>query len=105
MLFWKPISFRICSKPLDIGNNKNEVPKWHSMRCSVEPRYQIYVKIYWYLSFTNNIRKNLDNKYNKKLFYYVNKSATDALKTVSNRKFKIVIQKNIGKTQVAQKNY
>ena len=63
------------------------------MSYSVQPRDQIFVKGYGFLSFAKNIgktiSKNLNDKYNQKLFDHAKKSATDALKTSSKR----VIQK------------
>ena len=37
------------------------------MRYSIEPRDQIYVKAYGFLSFVKHIGKNLSRKYNQKL--------------------------------------
>ena len=59
------------------------------MRHSIEPRDRRYVKDYGILSFTENICKNIINKYSHKLVNSAKKSATDAIKTVS----KIGIQK------------
>ena len=53
------------------------------MRYSIEPR--IYVKGYEFLSFAENIGKNLSNKYSEKIIYTVKKSTTDAIKTGSKR--------------------
>ena len=53
------------------------------MRYSIEPR--IYVKEYGFLSFAENIGKNLSNKYSEKIIYTVKKSTTDAIKTGSKR--------------------
>ena len=76
------------------------------MRYSVKPRDQIFVKDYGFLSFAKNmgknigknISKNLSGKYGpsmlamrQKRFDHAKKSATDALKTSSNR----VIQKTV----------
>ena len=64
------------------------------MTCySVQPRGQIFVKGYGFLSFVrnmsrnigNNISKNLSNKYSQKLVDYAKQSVTDALKTASKR--------------------
>ena len=59
-------------------------------RYSVQPRDQIFVKGYGYLSFARNmgknISKNLGIKYRQKLLAHVKKSATDSLKTASKRK-------------------
>ena len=62
-------------------------------RYSVQPRDQIFVKGYGFLSFTKNlgknigknISKNLSGKYSQKLLEHAKKSATDALKTSSKR--------------------
>ena len=45
---------------------------------SIEPKYRIYVKRYGFLSFDENIGKNLSNKYGQKLVDSAKKSATDA---------------------------
>ena len=64
------------------------------MTCySVQPRDQIFVKGYGFLSFArnmsrnigNNISKNLSSKYSQKLLDYAKQSVTDALKTASKR--------------------
>ena len=64
------------------------------MTCySVQPRDQIFVKGYGFLSFArnmsrnigNNISKNLSSKYSQKLRDYAKQSVTDALKTASKR--------------------
>ena len=66
------------------------------MRCSIEPRERRYVKGYGFLSFAENIDKNIgkniSNKYNQKLVDSAKKSGTDAIKTAS----KGAIQKTIG---------
>ena len=62
-------------------------------RYSVQPRDQIFVKGYGFLSFANimvriiakNVSKNLSSKYIPKLVDYAKQSATDALKTASKR--------------------
>ena len=59
------------------------------MRYSIEPRDRIYVKGYGFMTFA----KNLSNKYSQKIIDTAKKSATDAIKTASQR----AIQKN-GKT-------
>ena len=59
------------------------------MRHSIEPRERRYVKGYGFLSFAENISRNLSNKYGQKLVNTAKKSATDALKISS----KSVIQK------------
>ena len=60
------------------------------MRYSIEPRGSIYVTGYGFLSFAKKIDKNLSNKYSKKIVDTVKKSATDAIRTTSQR----TIQKN-----------
>ena len=55
------------------------------MRYSIEPRDRIYVKGYGFLSFAENIGKNLSNKYCQKLIDAAKKSTTDAIKTASKR--------------------
>ena len=55
------------------------------MRYSVEPRDRIYVKGYGFLPFAKNIGKNLRNKYSQKIIDTAKKSATDAIKTASQR--------------------
>ena len=58
------------------------------MTCySVQPRDLIFIKCYWFLSFTKNMGrnigknriKNLNSKYSYKLFDHAIQSATDAL--------------------------
>ena len=59
---------------------------------SVQPRDQIFVKGYGFLSFTKNmgknigknITKNLSSKYNQKILDHAKQSTTDAIKTASN---------------------
>ena len=68
-------------------------------RYSVQPRDQIFVKGYGFLSFAKIMgisigkitSKILSGKYSQKHFDHVKQSATDALKTTS----KIIIQKKI----------
>ena len=55
------------------------------MRYSIEPRDRIHVKGYGFMSFAKNIGKNLSNKYSQKIIDTTKKSATDAIKTVSQR--------------------
>ena len=55
------------------------------MRYSVEPKGRIYVKGYGFLSFAQNIGKNLSNKYDKKLLDSAKKYTTDAIKTATKR--------------------
>ena len=52
---------------------------------SIEPRERIYVKGYGFMSFAKNIGKNLSNKYSQKIIDTNKKSATDAIKTASQR--------------------
>ena len=66
------------------------------MTCySVQPRDQIFVKGYGFLSFAKNKNKNtgrnLSGKYSQKLFDHAKLAATDALKTASKK----AIQKNL----------
>ena len=69
-------------------------------RYSVEPRDQIFVKGYKFLSFSKNIGKNviknLSGKYSpcmlavrQKLLNHAKQSATDVTKTASNRAIRI----------------
>ena len=53
------------------------------MRYSSEPRDRIYVKAYGFLSFAENMDKNLSNKYGQKLLDSAKKSTADAIKTAS----------------------
>ena len=63
------------------------------MRYSVQPRDQIFVKGYGFLSFAKNvgknigknISKNLSTKYIQKLLDHAKQSATDTLKTASKK--------------------
>ena len=55
------------------------------MRYSIEPRVRIYVKVYGFLSFAENIGTCLSNKYGQKLLDSAKKSTTDAIKTASKR--------------------
>ena len=60
---------------------------------SVQPRDQIFVKSYGFLSYpTNvgkkigrNISKSVSSKFSQKLLQHAKRSATDALKTASKR--------------------
>ena len=67
-------------------------------RYSVQPRDRIFVKADGFLSFTENMGKNisksLNSKYNQKLLDHAKQSATDTFKTSSKR----VIQRTAGKT-------
>ena len=51
------------------------------MRYSIKPRNRIYVKGYGFMSFA----RSMSNKYGKKLVDTAKKSATDAIKTTSER--------------------
>ena len=55
------------------------------MHYSIEPKDQIYVKGYGFLSFVKNIGKNLSNKYSQKLLDIAKKSTTFATKAASKR--------------------
>ena len=59
------------------------------MRYSIEPREKRYVKGYGFLYFAKNIGKKISNNYGQKLVDTAKKSATDAIKTASER----VVQK------------
>ena len=69
------------------------------MHYLVQPRDQIFVKGYGFLSFATNIGKNtsenLRGKQNQKLVDHAKQSATDALKTSSKR----AVQKEQFKTE------
>ena len=58
-------------------------------RHSVQPKDQMFVKGYGFLSFAKNfgknISRNLISKYSQKLLDHSKKSTTDALKTASKR--------------------
>ena len=68
------------------------------IRYSVQPRDQIFVKGYGFLSLAKNmgenigkiITKNLSGKYSQKLLDHAKQSATDAFKSASKR----AMQKN-----------
>ena len=55
------------------------------MRYSIEPRNQIYVKGFGFLSFAKNMGKSLSNRYGQKLFDSAKKSTTGEIKTASKR--------------------
>ena len=65
------------------------------MHYSVPPRYQIFAKGYGFLSFPENmgknivksISKNLRGKYSQKLHDYAKEFATNAFKTAPKREF------------------
>ena len=54
-------------------------------RYSIETKNRIYLKGYGFLSFSENMVKNLSHKYSQKLLDSVKKTATDAIKTASKR--------------------
>ena len=58
------------------------------MRYSIEPRDRTYMKGYGFVSFAKNIGKNLSNKCSQKIIDATKKSATDTIKTASQREFK-----------------
>ena len=68
-------------------------------RYSVQPRDRIFVKDYGFLSFARNmgenVSKNLSSKYSQKLLDHAKQSATDALKTASERAIKKKQQKRL----------
>ena len=51
------------------------------MRYSIELRDRMYVKGCGFMSFAENIGRNLSNKYSQRIIDTTNKSATDAIKT------------------------
>ena len=57
------------------------------MHYSVQPKDEIFIKGYGFLSFApnmgKNISKNLSGKYSQKLLGHTKQSTTDALKTIS----------------------
>ena len=63
------------------------------MRHSVQPRDEIFVKVYGFLSFAENIgknirenvSKNLRGKYSQKFLDHARQSAADTLKTISKK--------------------
>ena len=55
------------------------------MRYSIEHRDRIYVKGYRFLSFAENMGKNLSSKYGQKLLDSAKKSTMDAIKTALKR--------------------
>ena len=52
---------------------------------SLEPKYRVFVKGYWILSFAKDIGKNVSSKYGQKLLDHAKQSAEDALRTASKR--------------------
>ena len=69
-------------------------------RYSVQPRDQIFVKVYAFLSFAKNmgrnsgknISTNLSSKHSQKLLDIAKQSATDAFKTASKRAIKKTVE-------------
>ena len=67
---------------------------------SVQPRYQIFVKSYGFLSFARNmsknigknISKNLSGKYSKNPLDHAKQSAADAFKTASKRANRTIVE-------------
>ena len=55
------------------------------MRYSIEPKDKIFVKGCGFLSFAENIGKNLSGEYIQELLDSAKKSTTDELKTTSKR--------------------
>ena len=55
------------------------------MRYSVEPKDKIFVKGYGFLSFAENIGKNVSGEYSQELLDSAKKSTTDELKTTLKR--------------------
>ena len=49
------------------------------MRYSIEPKDRVFVKRYGFLSFANNMGKNLSNKHSQNLFDSAKKSTTEKL--------------------------
>ena len=66
------------------------------MRCSIQPRYRIFIKGHEFLSLAKNMdkyirkntSKNVSSKYSQRLPDHIKQFATDALKTVSKREIK-----------------
>ena len=58
------------------------------MRHSIEPRDRIYVNGYGFISFAENMGKNLSNKYSQKLLDKAKKYTTDAIKLLQKEQFK-----------------
>ena len=54
-------------------------------RYSVQPRDQIFVNIYGFLSFPKDMERHLSSKYSQKLFDLAKQSATDTIKATSKR--------------------
>ena len=58
------------------------------MRYSIEPGDRIHLTGYGFLSFAENMGKNLSNKYGQKRLDSATKSTTDSIKTASKRAIK-----------------
>ena len=67
------------------GFNFSDLMKIIKMRYSIEPRDRMCGKGYGFLSFAENMGKNVSNKYGQKLLGSAKKSTTDAVKTASER--------------------
>ena len=72
------------------------------MRCySVQPKHQIFVKGYGFLSFSHNTGKviakniceNLSDKYRQKLLDHATQSTTDLLKNASKKEIQKLLMK------------
>ena len=55
------------------------------MQHSFQPRDQIFLKGYGFLSFAKDINKNLSGKYSQNLLDHAKESATDTVKTIIKR--------------------
>ena len=55
------------------------------MQHSFQPRDQIFLKGYGFLSFAKDINKNLSVKYSQNLLDHAKESATDTVKTIIKR--------------------
>ena len=55
------------------------------MKCSIELKDRIYARGYGFLSFAENMGKNLSTKYGQKLLDSAKNLTTDAIKTASKR--------------------
>ena len=55
------------------------------MQHSFQPRDQIFLKVYGFLSFAKDINKNLSVKYSQNLLDHAKESATDTVKTIIKR--------------------
>ena len=73
------------SNPLEIEDRINLTLIIIKIRYPLEPKDQIYVRDYGFLSFAKNFVKNLSGKYGEILLDNAKKSTKDALKTTSKR--------------------